>query len=68
MVLICNNRDAVLKTLHELDIQPDPVSMMRLARLRGQPGLDQQQLQSSSLWQRCQAAVSGCLNSNQFSV
>ena len=68
MVLICNNRDAVLKTLHELDIQPDPVSMMRLARLRGQPGLDQQQLQSSSLWQSCQAAVSGCLNSNQFSV
>lgn len=58
MVLICNHREAAVQTLQELDMQPDPVSLMRLARLRGLPGLDQRQLLASAQWQSCLAAVS----------
>jgi beta-N-acetylhexosaminidase len=61
MVLICNHRDAVLQTLRELDIQPDPVSLARLARLHGLAGLKPQELLASALWQSCQAAVSSCV-------
>jgi beta-N-acetylhexosaminidase len=68
MVLICNQRDAALKTLSELDIQPDPVSLARLARLHGLPGLGQQELLASAQWQSAVAAVSSSLQSTQFSV
>lgn len=61
MVLICNHRDAVLQTLRELDIQPDPVSLARLARLHGLAGLKPQELLASAQWQSCQAAVSSCV-------
>lgn len=68
MVLICNNRAAVVQTLQELDIQPDPVSQVRLARLHGLPGPDSRQLALSSQWQSCVAAVSSCTERTQFSV
>ncbi len=68
MVLICNHRDAALQTLRELNIQPDPVSLMRLARLHGLPGLNQQELFASAQWQTCLAAISGCQEPIQFSV
>jgi beta-N-acetylhexosaminidase len=68
MVLICNQREAVLQTLRELDIQPDPVSLMRLARLHGLPGLNQQQLLASMQWQNSVAALSSIQERTQFSV
>ncbi len=68
MVLICNHREAALKTLHELSIQHDPVSLIRLARLRGLVKLDLTQLHASAQWQRCLAAVSSSCDSTQFSV
>jgi beta-N-acetylhexosaminidase len=61
MVLICNNRDAALQTLRALDIPPDPVGLMRLARLRGLPGLNQRELLASAQWQSCMDAVSSCM-------
>jgi beta-N-acetylhexosaminidase len=68
MVLICNNREAALQTLRDLDIDPDPVSLMRLARLHGLPGLSQHELMASQRWQNCFAAVSSSLERMQFSV
>lgn len=68
MVLICNQRDAALQTLQQLDIEPDPVSLMRLARLHGLPGLNQQELLASTQWQSAVAAVSSTLDGTQFSV
>jgi beta-N-acetylhexosaminidase len=68
MVLICNNRDAALQTLRELDIQPDPVSLVRLARLHGLPAADTRQLVASARWQSSLAAVSSSLDRTQFSV
>ncbi|MGD9842030.1 MAG: beta-N-acetylhexosaminidase [Steroidobacteraceae bacterium] len=68
MVLICNHREAVLQTLRELDIQPDPVSLMRLARLHGGPALNQQQLLASAQWKSSLVALSSIQESTQFSV
>jgi beta-N-acetylhexosaminidase len=67
MVLICNHRDAALQTLSELDIQPDPVSLARLARLHGLPGLSQQELLASTQWQSSVAAVSNSLDRTRAS-
>jgi beta-N-acetylhexosaminidase len=68
MVLICNNREAALQTLRDLDPDPDPVSSMRLARLHGLPGLSQHELMASDRWQNCFAAVSTSRERMQFSV
>ncbi len=68
MVLICNHRDAVLQTLRELQLQADPVSLMRLARLHGLPAMNQQELLASAQWQTYQAAVSSSPERIQFSV
>ena len=68
MVLVCNNRDAAVQTLHELAIEPDPVSLVRLARLHALPGLNQQQLIASPQWQSCRAALSSYQEATQFSI
>jgi len=68
MVLICNQREAALQTLHELDIEPDPVSLARLARLHGLPSPTQQELLASTQWQSAMAAVSSSLHGTQFSI
>ena len=58
MVLICNQREAALQTLRDLQWQMDPVSATRLARLHGTLALPTESLLASSQWQICQAAVS----------
>jgi beta-N-acetylhexosaminidase len=68
MVLICNQRDAALQTLRELDIEPDPVSMARLARLHGLAAPDQHKLLASTQWRSAVAAVSSSLQGMQFSI
>lgn len=60
MVLICNQREAALKTLHELELQPDPVSLARLARLHGTPAPDTRELLASAAWEQCAAAMTTC--------
>jgi len=62
MVLICNQRDAALKTLRELDVQPDLVSLARLARMHGTPALSTAELLASATWEQCAAAVTECRN------
>ncbi|MGC3980776.1 MAG: beta-N-acetylhexosaminidase [Steroidobacteraceae bacterium] len=68
MVLICNNRDAALQTLQQLKLEPDPVSLVRLARLHGSPGLGQKELLASAQWRDCLAAVSMSREPTQFSI
>lgn len=63
MVLICNNRDAAVKTLETVNLQPDPVGQMRIARLRGVGAVGTSELLASAQWQSCKQAVQ-----NQFSV
>lgn len=63
MVLVCNNRDAVVKTLQTLKLEPDPVGQMRIARLRGVGAMADSELFASTQWRSCVDAVQ-----NQFSV
>jgi beta-N-acetylhexosaminidase len=61
MVPICNNRPGVLATLAALGPYVDPVSQMRLARMRGKLSLSRSELLASAAWQGCERAVARCL-------
>ena len=68
MVLICNNRDAVLHTLDQLDINVDPVLPTKLDKLRGRPLMSQAQLSVSSQWQQCRDEIYRFWDGMQFTV
>jgi beta-N-acetylhexosaminidase len=59
MVPICNQRAAVLATLSSLGTWSDPVSQMRLARMRGRQ-LFTKALQASTEWLACRQAIDQC--------
>jgi beta-N-acetylhexosaminidase len=61
MVPICNNRPGVLATLAALGAYADPVSQMRLARMRGKPISSRAELLASAAWQECERAVARCM-------
>jgi beta-N-acetylhexosaminidase len=50
MVLICNSRPSVVTVLERLDVEPEPVSHMRLVRMRGRDGMELETLMASSQW------------------
>lgn len=57
MVLICNNRDAVLQTLKALKDVSDPVSQVRLIRLHAHAMLSLENLLASTEWQSSVEAI-----------
>ena len=57
---VCNDRAQVLVLLDGLNIAPDPTLHARLARLRGRPRQQRDQLLASSNWARCRAALQRC--------
>ena len=63
MVPICNNRAGVLATLGELAESEylDPVTQVRLARLRGTATVARNELMASEKWQSSRAAILACL-------
>ncbi|HEY5558895.1 MAG TPA: beta-N-acetylhexosaminidase [Steroidobacteraceae bacterium] len=58
---VCNDRAATLELLENLQMQADPVSRMRLARLHGRDGAGQS-LGSDSRWQTAVAAARECFD------
>jgi len=51
MVLICNNQQAAVKVLDELDMKPNPASQARFMRMHGRgPNLTLSDLRSSDRW------------------
>ena len=68
MVLICNNREAVLQTLDQLHVTVDPVSMARLNSLRSRSHLSQSQLLASSQWEDCRDDLYRYWDGTQFTV
>ena len=61
MTPICNNRPAVLATLTALGDVRDPVSQMRVARMRGHGQGTREALIASTHWRRCQHSIAQCL-------
>lgn len=60
MVLICNDRPAVVKVLDELDSEPQPASYLRLVRMRGRDGMSRDELLASSEWHNCRESLARC--------
>lgn len=52
MVLICNDRPAVIEVLDNLDYAPNPASQLRLTRLHGRHQRNLQELQNSPQWRK----------------
>lgn len=60
MVLICNNRQAAVTVLEELDRQQHPATQARFMRMHGRgQGLSLQQLRASDRWQTAARLITG---------
>jgi beta-N-acetylhexosaminidase len=57
MTPVCNNRPGVLETLEKLHWDPDPVSQVRLARMRGRNAVSRQDLRASDRWLAATKAI-----------
>jgi beta-N-acetylhexosaminidase len=64
MVLICNRRDAVIQTLNELSLQPDPTTLARLAGIRGIGRMDEAVLFAAAQWQSSNSLMQSLLNTD----
>jgi beta-N-acetylhexosaminidase len=61
MVPVCNNRQGVLQVIDSVRQSADPLSQLRLARLRGEAAIDRLALRASADWQACEQAIRGSL-------
>jgi len=61
IVPICNNRQGVLQVIESLQGSGDPLSHIRLARLRGRQDIYRGALRGSAGWQACEQAVRGSM-------
>ncbi len=52
MVLVCNNQQAAIEILDNLERDPDPASQVRLIRMHGRNGIEYSQLQNDKKWQK----------------
>jgi len=59
LVLVCNERAAVVELCDRLEHAPDPVSAARLARLHGRGGSEWSALVSSTAYREARAALGG---------
>jgi beta-N-acetylhexosaminidase len=57
---VCNDRGAVSTLLERLDVEPEPVSQLRIVRMRGREALSRAALTASSEWQQAQALLARC--------
>ncbi len=57
MLLVCNDRPAVVQVLEDLGQRVDPVSQVRLASLHGKGGQEWQQLVHSDTWREAREAL-----------
>jgi beta-N-acetylhexosaminidase len=63
IVPVCNNRQGVLQVIDSLAESGDPVSQIRLARLRGSSGaLDRQALRATEQWQMSERSIKGSMD------
>jgi beta-N-acetylhexosaminidase len=61
VALFCNDRAGAIAAIDALGDRIDPVSQVRLARLRGRPAPARDALLASSAWRECAAAMASCL-------
>ena len=61
VLLVCNDRAAVLELLATLSVESDPLGQIRRARLHGRAMPDRESLFAQSRWQAARRAADQCL-------
>jgi len=59
MVLVCNHPQAAAQVLDSLDVEPDPVSSARLARMHGRKAVSWGELRESAAWREASELIGG---------
>ncbi len=59
MVLVCNNQDAAIELLDNLEVNPDPASQSRLIRMHGKHEIDFVKLKNDEAWQAVSTEIAG---------
>jgi len=54
---VCNDRAAVVSLLDDLDAEPEPVSQLRIVRMRGRDGVAWDDLSRSTEWREARDAL-----------
>jgi beta-N-acetylhexosaminidase len=57
MILVCNDREAAIAVLEELEGHSEPASQVRLARMHGRKGPDRRELLASADWNQAREQV-----------
>ncbi len=57
MLLVCNDRAAVVSLLNRLKGEPEPASQVRIVRMRGRDGRPWRELLDSAEWKEARASV-----------
>ncbi len=68
MLPVCNDRAAVTTLLQQLERPADPVSQMRLVRLRARAEAEAPALAEDPRWQLAVAAAGNCLQQEEFQL
>ncbi len=59
MVLVCNNPEAAIEVLDNLEVDPDPASQSRLIRMHGKHEIDIAKLKNDETWQAVSTEIAG---------
>lgn len=65
---VCNHRPSVLALLDGLGPRHDPVSALRLVRLRGKGQMTRDDLLASTAWKQCRESLERCLQPPALSL
>lgn len=57
MLLVCNDRSAVVSLLDRLKVAPEPASQVRIVRMRGRDGRPWRELLDSTEWKEARASL-----------
>ncbi|MGD8921372.1 MAG: glycoside hydrolase family 3 N-terminal domain-containing protein, partial [Gammaproteobacteria bacterium] len=57
MILVCNDREAAIAVLEELEGYSEPAGQVRLARMHGRKGRDRRELLASADWNQAREQV-----------
>ncbi len=68
MLPVCNDRSAVVTLLDRFDAEPDPVSQVRLVRMRGRDGMPWSELTVSDAWREGQELLARCAATPQLTL
>ena len=68
MLPVCNDRSAVVRLLDRFAAEPDPVSQVRLVRMRGRDGMPWAELSASAPWREAQQLLAQCAAAPQLTL